>query len=63
MIWTSWQDFLAMNGYGWYVWGSMAGVAGLMGAEVVSLRLRAKSIARRHALAGQAEFTGMTDED
>lgn len=22
MIWTSWQDFFAMGGYGFYVWGS-----------------------------------------
>ena len=22
MIWASWQDFFAMGGYGFYVWGS-----------------------------------------
>lgn len=61
MIWTSWQEFLAMGGYGWYVWGSMAGVAGLIGLEIASLRLRAKTITKRHAMA--SHFTDITDEN
>jgi heme exporter protein D len=27
MIWDSWNDFIAMGGYGRYVWGSLAAVA------------------------------------
>ena len=37
-------EFLAMGGYGLYVWGSVGMCAGVFTAEVLSLR------ARRHAL-------------
>jgi heme exporter protein D len=45
MRWTSFADFLAMGGYGLYVWGSFGVTAALMALELVLLRQR-----RRRAL-------------
>ena len=44
MSWGSWSNFFAMGGYGLYVWGSYAVVAGLIAAEVVLLALRRRNI-------------------
>lgn len=43
MIWASWQDFLAMGGYGLYVWGSVGVVFALIVAEVLALVARHRS--------------------
>ena len=40
MNWASWSDFLAMGGYGLYVWGSYAVTAGLIVVEILLLRNR-----------------------
>lgn len=40
MNWHSLQDFLAMGGYGPYVWGSFAVVGALMAFEVWALARR-----------------------
>ncbi|WP_082507123.1 heme exporter protein CcmD [Duganella sp. Root336D2] len=40
MNWHSLQDFLAMGGYGSYVWGSFGVVSGLMMLEVWALARR-----------------------
>ncbi len=40
MNWHSLQDFLAMGGYGAYVWGSFAAVGALMALEVWALARR-----------------------
>ena len=45
MNWSSWSDFLAMGGYGVYVWGSFA-----MCALVLVLELGMLSARRRAAL-------------
>ena len=37
MIWSSWQAFWAMGGYGLYVWGSVGAVFALLAAEVFGL--------------------------
>ena len=45
--WSSWSDFIAMGGYGLYVWGSF-GVATLtMIFEVASLRSRRRALLRQ----------------
>jgi heme exporter protein D len=46
MNWTSWSDFVAMGGYGLYVWGSFGMVALVMAGEVLQIG------AARRALAG-----------
>jgi heme exporter protein D len=35
MIWNSWNDFLAMGGYGLYVWGSFGVTALCMALEIL----------------------------
>jgi len=40
MIWNSWQEMLAMGGYGRYVWGSLGMVALCLLVEVLALRQR-----------------------
>ena len=47
MMWSSWSDFLAMGGYGLYVWGSMAACLLVCLIEPMSLNLK-----RRALLAG-----------
>jgi heme exporter protein D len=52
MIWSSWSDFLAMGGYGRYVWGSFAAVLLALAGEQVALALRwraARRLARNTA--------------
>ena len=44
MNWGSWDNFLAMGGYAFYVWGSYGVTLALIVAEVVLLRARKRSI-------------------
>jgi heme exporter protein D len=46
MIWNSWNAFLSMGGYAWYVWGSVAAVIAALAGEVVALRLRRRGALR-----------------
>jgi len=49
MSWGSWSDFLAMGGYGVYVWGSYGVTAGLIVVEIILAVMRrraARSLAR-----------------
>lgn len=43
--WKSLDDFLAMGGYGLYVWGSFGVTAIVIGVELFALRLRRKALA------------------
>ncbi len=40
MHWESLSDFLAMGGYGLYVWGSFLMTAGVLGWELLLLKQR-----------------------
>ena len=42
--WASFADFLAMGGYGLYVWGSFGMGALVIGAELWSVRARRKAL-------------------
>jgi heme exporter protein CcmD len=42
----NWQDWLAMNGYGGFVWGSFGACFALMAGEVLALRQRSRSAQR-----------------
>lgn len=44
MIWKSLNDFIAMGGYGFYVWGSYLVTAALIMAEIFMLRMRRRAI-------------------
>jgi heme exporter protein D len=41
-MWDSWSDFVAMGGYGVYVWGSYLVTFALMAVEVAVLRRRGR---------------------
>lgn len=47
--WASWSDFLAMGGYGLYVWGSFAMCALALLLETGLLRARLKALRRQAA--------------
>ena len=60
MNWGSWQNFLAMGGYGLYVWGSFAVTLVVLVAEIVALIMR-----RRGVIEGLAKYyaaRGRNDE-
>jgi len=44
MNWHSWSEFLAMGGYGLYVWGSYAVTVVVLVAEVVALVMRRRGV-------------------
>lgn len=46
MSWNSGSDFLAMGGYGLYVWGSLSMCAAVLIAEVILLKSRRLSLVR-----------------
>lgn len=46
MQWSSLGEFLAMGGYGLYVWTSFGVTALCMAVEVVSIRRRHRSVCR-----------------
>lgn len=43
MNWGSWENFVAMGGYGFYVWGSYGATVILIVAELALLRLRRRA--------------------
>ncbi len=49
MNWSSWSEFVAMGGYGLYVWGSFAMCAAVLALEIGLLAMR------RHALRGDID--------
>ena len=44
MQWNSAAEFFAMGGYGLYVWGAYVVTAGLIGAELVILARRGRTL-------------------
>lgn len=44
--WSSWSDFLSMNGYALYVWGSIGMCAAVVAGELLMLRLRRRALLR-----------------
>lgn len=49
MNWNSVGEFLAMGGYGLYVWGSVLASVLLLAAEVGALKMRGAGLKKRHA--------------
>jgi len=54
--WGSWENFLAMGGYAFYVWGSYLVTLGLILAEVVLLTMR------KHTALGRLRARGATGQ-
>jgi len=44
MIWKSLDDFIAMGGYGFYVWGSYLVTAVIITGEIFMLRARRRGV-------------------
>ena len=44
MNWGSWQNFLAMGGYGLYVWGSYAVTLVVLVGEIAALIMRRRGV-------------------
>jgi heme exporter protein D len=44
LYWTNWSDFLAMGGYGTYVWGSFGVALLVVALELWGLRQRRKAL-------------------
>jgi heme exporter protein D len=44
MIWHGWSEFLAMGGYGLYVWGSYAVTLVVLVGEIVALITRRRGV-------------------
>jgi heme exporter protein D len=42
-MWASWSDFVAMGGYGLYVWGSYLVTFALMAFEIAAVRHRGRA--------------------
>jgi heme exporter protein D len=53
MNWGSWENFLAMGGYGLYVWGSYAVTLALIVAELAALVVRRRGAIERVRVAGR----------
>jgi heme exporter protein D len=45
--WSSWSDFIAMGGYGLYVWGSFGAAALLVAAELWQISARRRELLLR----------------
>ena len=57
MNWSSVAEFVAMGGYGLYVWGAFGVTAVVMRGEMVSLRARRKALrAIDEELQGRADY-------
>jgi len=58
MSWGSWADFVAMGGYGLYVWGSYGVTFAVLAAEMLSVRRRnraaLKAVRQLRAVPGDA---------
>ena len=50
MQWHSLDEFLAMGGYAFYVWGSFGAAAAALAIEAVLLRARRRQALRQAAL-------------
>jgi heme exporter protein D len=49
MNWHSWSEFVAMGGYGLYVWGSYGMTLVVLAAEIVELIVRRRGVIERLA--------------
>lgn len=44
MIWNNWSEFVAMGGYGLYVWGSVLVVLGSIVGELIEVAHRRRTL-------------------
>ena len=53
MIWSDWSQFLAMGGYGLYVWGSLGMCVLVPLMEITQLSLRKRALRTQAAQSGE----------
>ena len=53
MIWNDWSQFVAMGGYGFYVWGSIGMCLLVPLIEVTQLSLRKRALGTQAAQSGE----------
>ena len=58
--WTSWAEFVAMGGYGLYVWGSFGVTALVIAAEVWAVSARRRALTRQEHGASGADLGEMS---
>lgn len=58
MIWGSLGEFIAMGGYGSYVWGSVLVTGGALALELVSLSRRKRAALQAAALSARLATRG-----
>lgn len=58
MIWGSFAEFIAMGGYGAYVWGSVLVTGGALALELVSLSRRKRAALQAAALSARLASRG-----
>ena len=54
--WSSWSEFVAMGGYGLYVWGSFGVTAAVIALEVWFIGARRRALEQEHALQREVDF-------
>ena len=59
-MWRSWSDFLAMGGYGFYVWGSVGACLLVCIIEPIALNLKRRALLS-DVLKQSAADTGQSD--
>lgn len=62
MNWSSWSEFVAMGGYGLYVWGSFGATVLAVAVEITSLRARRKALRQTESREGHPGFTRSAHE-
>jgi heme exporter protein D len=55
MQWSGAAEFIAMGGYGLYVWGAYAVTAAVIGAELVALVRRGRTLRARRGRKAHAQ--------
>ncbi|MDO9316400.1 MAG: heme exporter protein CcmD [Burkholderiaceae bacterium] len=56
MIWNNWAEFVAMGGYGLYVWGSFGVTAAVIAAEIWAVAARRRALTRHQQSANGVDL-------
>jgi heme exporter protein D len=54
--WNSWSDFIAMGGYGLYVWGSFGVTAAVIAGEIWTIGARRRALTQENLLQREVDF-------
>ena len=54
--WNSWSEFVAMGGYGLYVWGSFGVTTAVIAVEIWAIGASRRALSQEHALQREVDF-------